>query len=98
MRAVDVHGGHAEPVLLRCESFAVGCENAEGWDNPVEHRPPSKETASEADRSAAEHGVVQTHRQADRRYEHTLVTADQIPVPPDRAGRGTKHPPPSALN
>jgi hypothetical protein len=96
--AVDVNGGHAEPVLLRGEPGAVRCENAEGRDDSVEHRPPGKDIASDADRSAAEDGVVQAHRQGDRRYQHILVAADQVPVPADRAGRGAKHPPPSAFD
>ena len=69
-----------------------------GRDNPVEHRPPGKDSASDADRSAAENGVVQAHRQADCRYQHIFVAADQVPMPAERVGCGAKHPPPSALD
>jgi hypothetical protein len=34
----------------------------------------------------------------DRRHQHILVAADQVPVPAARAGRGAKHSPPPALN
>jgi hypothetical protein len=65
---------------------------------PRRVRPPGKDTASNADRSAAEDRVIQAHRQADRHYQPVLLAADQVPVPADWAGRGAKHPPPSALD
>jgi len=45
--------------------------------------PQRQDTAADADRSAAEDGVVQAHGQADRRYELVLVAAEKAPVPAD---------------
>ena len=63
----------------------------------MEHRPPGKDSASDADRSAAENGVVQAHRQADCRYQHIFVAADQVPMPAERWLRRQTSPP-SALD